>query len=110
MTKRKVRPPQWTALSMLTLAVVRPDRRMLALLVDVNDFTVMGFETAEPERGATPLEAAASVFGSHAHKVVGRRTSLAEAVVLAEQYAGAWQSSDQAELDCICGEIGAAHG
>lgn len=107
MTKRKQRPPEWRAVSLLTLAVVRQaDRRMLALLVDVSDFTIVAFETGEPPRGATGLEAAAAVFGSHAHKVVGQGTSLAQGVALAELYASAWVESDEAAERCRCGEIG----
>lgn len=109
MTKKKVRLPTWSALSLLMLTCRRADGRALALLLNVDDFTVLALEALEPERGATGIEAASAVFASHAHKVVGQRRTLAEAAVLAEDYASNWVAGDEgaAAALCDCGEIGA---
>lgn len=110
MTKRKVRPPEWSAVSLLTLTTQRgAGGPVLAVMVSPGDFVVIAFEVLEPpRRGASNVEAATAVFSAHAHKVIGQAVSMSAAVSLAESYAAAWLESDAkaAEL-CACGEIGA---
>jgi len=108
MTKRKVRPPAWSAISLLTLSAgPRADGRLLAVMASPSDFVVMAFEVHNPpKRGSSDAEAAAAVFAAHAHKVVGQAVSLPAAVLLAEQYVQAWLESDAAALAlCTCTEI-----
>lgn len=103
----KVRPPVWQAISLLTLTASRSSGPVLAVMVSPADFVVIAFEVlAPPSRGASELEAAAAVFGSHSHKVVGQSLSLSAGVALAESYAAAWLESDAAcAALCACGEI-----
>jgi len=109
MTKRKIRPPSWSAVSLLALGCERPtDGRLLAVMVSPTDFVVMAFEVHNPPaRGSSDVEAAGAIFAAHAHKVVGQAVSFAAAVMLAESYATAWLESDAAaETLCACREIG----
>jgi len=108
MTKRKIRPPSWSAVSLLALGCERPsDGRLLAVMVSPSDFVVMAFEVHDPPaRGSSDVEAASAVFAAHAHKVVGQGVSFAAAVMLAESYAAAWLESDAAAATlCKCTEI-----
>lgn len=105
MTKRKLRPPTWLAVSLLSLTAQRPGGLVLAVMVSVDDFVVVAFETSAPSPGSTNAEAAAAIFGSHAHKVIGQGVSLAGGVAIAERYAAAWLVSDEAAALCGCGEI-----
>ncbi len=110
MTKRKVRPPQWSSVALLTLTATRgTDGPVLAVMVSPGEFVVIAFEVLEPpRRGASSAEAASAVFSAHAHKVIGQAVSMPAAVALAESYVAAWLESDAkaAEL-CACREIGA---
>jgi hypothetical protein len=108
-TKRKVRPPAWSMVALLTLTAQRPDGPVLAVMVSPSDYVVIAFEVREPpKRGATDVEAATAVFGAHAHKVVGQAVSMAAAVALANHYVAAWLESDAAAAElCKCVEIGA---
>lgn len=111
MTKRKVRPPQWSSVALLTLTAQRgADGPVLAVMVSPADFVVIAFEAFQPaRRGASDVEAVSSVFAAHNHKVLGQAVSMAAAVELAEKYTAAWlESSARAAELCACGEIGAA--
>jgi hypothetical protein len=109
MTKRKVRPPAWSSVALLTLTGQRGvDGPVLAVMVSPSDCVVIAFEVQNPPaRGASEVEAASAVFAAHAHKVIGKAVSMGEAVALANHYMGAWLESDEAAAElCRCTEIG----
>jgi hypothetical protein len=98
----------WTTKAQLLLAAVTQERE-LAVIVDTETYSVLAVETPRLRIAGEPRDLAEAVFDNHAHQFVGQRESLADAIALAESYAGEWlertTKGTLAAARCDCGEI-----